>query len=107
MLGMTYDQNVDALYIRLTDSPVARTDQIDPGTLVDLDDSGSLVGVEVLRPSRIWPLREVLTRFEIAAEDRALLEAFFGRAGMTHLVPFAPADQDIVAAQVDTELLSA
>jgi uncharacterized protein YuzE len=108
MVGMTYDNDGDALYIRFTDETVSRTVEVDSGTLVDLDDSGELIGVEVLRPARAWPLQEVLTRFPAPAEDRALLEALFLRAhGAPRLALFSPAGQDIVATEVEAEVLSA
>ncbi len=62
-MEMTYDQSVDALYIRLAgDQPVARSEQIDAGTLVDLDRFGHVLGIEVLHPARDWPLDEIITK---------------------------------------------
>jgi len=75
MLRMTYDQDADALYLRFRDGQVARTTQLDSGTLADLDAAGNLIGVEVIRPSRLWPLQEVLERFSLADDDRAMLKA--------------------------------
>lgn len=68
-----YDQRADALDIRLGDTLVARTEQIDPGTLVDLDEHGRIVSIEVIRPARRWPLDEILDRFEIAEVDAHVL----------------------------------
>jgi uncharacterized protein YuzE len=36
MLRTEYDQEADALYLTITDEPVARTEEVDPGTLVPL-----------------------------------------------------------------------
>ena len=55
-MKVTYDQQADALYIEVDDTPVARTLHIDRGTLVDLDSQGHLIGVELIRPARPWPL---------------------------------------------------
>jgi uncharacterized protein YuzE len=73
----TYDLSVDALYLRVSDAPVARTVDLDPGTLADLGESGALVGVEVLRPGRTWPLAELLRRYDLTDEDEAVLRAMF------------------------------
>jgi uncharacterized protein YuzE len=63
-MKVEYDQQADALYITLAElAEVARTVQIDPGTLVDLDGRGWLIGVEILRAARPWPLDEILSRF--------------------------------------------
>ena len=40
----SYDNDADALYIAITDSPIARTRRFDKGTIVDLDESGQVVG---------------------------------------------------------------
>lgn len=40
------DADVNALYIRLTDRPVARTVEIEEMVLLDLDNRGEPVGVE-------------------------------------------------------------
>jgi uncharacterized protein YuzE len=84
-MRVEYDQQADALYIMLAErAEVARTVQIDPGTLVDLDDRGCLIGVEVIRPARPWPLDEILSRFPIDGVDERLLrlcERATGAAG--------------------------
>ena len=77
MIRQTYDLDANALYIAVTDQKVARTAEVDTGTLVDLDAAGSIVGIEVISPDRCWPLDEILTRFSVATEDAELLRAYF------------------------------
>jgi uncharacterized protein YuzE len=78
---LTYDNESDALYVSLRDGvSVARTEQIDPGTLVDVDRSGEIVGIEVLRPARAWPLDEVVSRFHVSDHDALLLRSVFERS---------------------------
>jgi uncharacterized protein YuzE len=64
-----YDESVRALYITLTDRPVARTvEALEDRVYVDLDDRNDIVGVEVLGvPSAI--LSELLPEIERILED--------------------------------------
>jgi len=47
-MSATYDPAVRAHYIRLCDTDVARTIELGPGVMVDVDEGGYPVGVEVL-----------------------------------------------------------
>jgi uncharacterized protein YuzE len=77
---LTYDARASALYIRLAAGKVARTPQIDEGTLVDLDADGRLLGIEVLRPGSAWPLAEILRRWEVSDGDAAMLMVAYPNA---------------------------
>ncbi len=77
MISQSYDLDAGALYIELAGREVARTVQVDPGTLVDLDQAGAVVGIEVIQPERSWPLEEILSRFAVAQQDARELRAFF------------------------------
>jgi uncharacterized protein YuzE len=57
-MQMTYDDLADAMYIRLTSGGVSRTKQINPNFMLDLDENGDVIGIEVLnvRKSGINPL---------------------------------------------------
>lgn len=52
----TYDEQADALYIVVQEGLVARSIEIDEMTLVDVDDQGQALGIEMLAPARAWPL---------------------------------------------------
>lgn len=80
MIRQSYDLDANALYVTVTDLPVARTTEIDPGTLVDLDANDAIVGIEVIAPERCWPIGEILSRFGIASQDAVLLKAYFPSA---------------------------
>lgn len=41
------DRHVSASYITLTDNPIVETKQPHPSVLLDVDESGDLVGVEI------------------------------------------------------------
>jgi uncharacterized protein YuzE len=48
---ITYDREVDALYIQLTETKPDRGMDIEEGVTVDLDAQGHLVGIEILDAS--------------------------------------------------------
>jgi uncharacterized protein YuzE len=85
-----YDQDADALYVALLDEdePVSRSVELDEGTLVDLDRFGHVIGIEVIRPARSWPLDEVLSRFSVNDSDRRALVALFDLNGEDRRFPF-------------------
>ena len=84
----TYDNDADALYIGISDGPVTRTQQIDEGTLVDLDASGHVLGIEVLRPARNWPLEQIKASFELGEDNAASLDALWNQTPRRYY-PFA------------------
>ncbi len=87
-MRLTYDQDSDALYVRLIDGErVSRTEQVDGGTLVDLDRRGRVLGIEVVKPARPWPLADVVERFDVP--DAGDLERFFGDPAHGSRYPFA------------------
>jgi uncharacterized protein YuzE len=78
MISQALDVRADALYIELVqDAASARTEEIDPGTLVDLDARGRVIGIEVVHPARPWPLEEILERYDIDCGDERELRAYF------------------------------
>lgn len=87
MIRQSLDMQADALYITLTDEPVANTTEVDSGTLVDLDAAGRVVGIEVIRPNRPWPLDEILARFDLTASQKRELRAYFPAAPQTSVPP--------------------
>ncbi len=84
MVEIRYDREADALYVTLArDVTVARTDQVDDRTLVDVDASGRPVGIEIIGPSRGWVLGEILERYPLADDDVATLQQVFGSPTVT------------------------
>lgn len=77
MIYQDYDLDADALYVRLSSGTVASTVEVDSGTLADLDHDGALVGIEIIRPHRIWPLDEIITRFGVSGLAERELRAYF------------------------------
>ncbi len=46
-----YDKDIDVINIKLTDGIIAESDEEKPGIILDYDDSGNIVGIEVLNAS--------------------------------------------------------
>lgn len=46
-----YNKEVDAIYIRFSDAKVAESDEEKPGIILDYDESGNIIGIEVLNAS--------------------------------------------------------
>ncbi len=51
-MKVIYDQAADTLTIILTENPVAESDEDKPGTILDYDDKGNLVSLEIMDASR-------------------------------------------------------
>jgi uncharacterized protein YuzE len=50
------DRESDALYLRLDETPIVESEEVEPGVVLDFDEDGRLVGIEVLGLStRIGP----------------------------------------------------
>jgi len=59
---LRYDRSVDALYIKLKEDRVAESDEVAPGIIVDYNDRGEVVGIEVLPFSkRDVDIRKLIT----------------------------------------------
>lgn len=76
-MRLKYDLNVGALYIRLNDQAVARTQDIDDNTSVDLDGAGNVIGIEIISIAHRWALSDILRDYNIPAADVAQLRAYF------------------------------
>lgn len=51
-IRISYDRVADALYIKLRDDKIVDSDEAAPGIIVDFNDKGEVVGIEVLEFSR-------------------------------------------------------
>lgn len=52
MLQWTHDADTGALYVRRNDAPIVESEQIKPGIVLDYDEAGNVVGIEVLSASK-------------------------------------------------------
>ena len=51
-MRVKYDQEVDVLTIRFSDTPVEESDENKPGVILDYDKTGRIVGIEILNASK-------------------------------------------------------
>ncbi len=66
-MRVRFDEQADALYIRLDETPVEESVELSPGLIIDYDADNRVVGIEMLRVRETLPtaqLRQI--QFEIA-----------------------------------------
>ena len=68
-MKIEYDKQVDALYIRIQEKHVARTQEISDGVNVDFDREGRLIGLEVLGAAQHYSLADI---FNLSTENLIL-----------------------------------
>jgi uncharacterized protein YuzE len=65
MMRVVFDEQADAIYVRLDETLIAESEEVRPGVVLDFDDRQQVVGIEILgvngRISR-ESLREVHVR---------------------------------------------
>ncbi|MCY4369835.1 MAG: DUF2283 domain-containing protein [bacterium] len=72
-MRVCHDLAADALYIRFRHSQDVKTHFIDAGTLVDADSEGTVLGIEILKPKREWPIKRILKEFDLTEDQQRLL----------------------------------
>jgi uncharacterized protein YuzE len=102
---LNYDKTANALEILFEGGGiVARTIQFDAGTLVDIDEQGAIVTIEVIRPARRWPLEEILADFTVDDTEAEILRALWRQLGT---LPFAEQSEVGAAATTGDEFVLA
>jgi uncharacterized protein YuzE len=79
-MRMSYDPAADAMYLYLTErSPgtpdVARTEEVAPGVMLDLDVENRVIGIEILSVSQLPGVRPMQMVFEILTSSDAAAAA--------------------------------
>lgn len=54
-MNFYYDKDADAVYFRFKVGKYAESDEVADGILVDYDDGGRIIGIEVLEASQRFP----------------------------------------------------
>ncbi|MCO6048571.1 DUF2283 domain-containing protein [Mesorhizobium sp. RP14(2022)] len=52
MFKLEYDPNADAAYLRFSRETIIDSEEVSPGIVLDFDEAGLLVGMEVLDATR-------------------------------------------------------
>jgi uncharacterized protein YuzE len=60
-MKLNYYSDTDSLYIELSERPSSDTREIAPGVLLDFDEHGRLVGIDVDQASRLTDLSKLET----------------------------------------------
>jgi uncharacterized protein YuzE len=68
-MKIEYDKEGDALYIRIQEKDVARTQEVSDGVNLDFDGDGRLIGLEVLDASKRYPSSDI---FNLSTENLIL-----------------------------------
>ncbi len=62
-----FDEKADALYLRLDDSKIIESQEVQPGIVLDFNEHNQVVGIEILRVKSRVPLANLKQmQFEIA-----------------------------------------
>ena len=67
-MKIEYDNEVDALYIRIQEKEVYRTREVEDGVNVDLDEKGAVIGLEIIGATERYDRKDL---FNIATENLA------------------------------------
>lgn len=67
-MRIEYDNDVDALYIRIQDKEIFRTQEVEEGVNVDLDEKGAVIGLEIIGAVERYDRKDI---FNIATENLA------------------------------------
>ena len=66
-MKLTIDKESDALYFRIDETPIAESEEVEPGIILDFNSDGKVVGVEMLGLSaRIKPEQLNILQYQTA-----------------------------------------
>ena len=62
-----FDEKADALYLRLDESKIVESEEVQPGIVLDYNEENQVVGIEILRVKSRVPLANLKQmQFEVA-----------------------------------------
>ncbi len=67
-MKINYHKKEDALYMRFNDAPIAESDEVREGVILDLDEHQKIVGLEVLDVSKRFPRQFAAMMFKKETE---------------------------------------
>ena len=64
-MRLKIDKESDALYLRLDETAIVESEEVQPGVILDYDQNGFVVGIEILALSaRVQPEKLRILQFE-------------------------------------------
>jgi len=60
-MRLKVDLENDALYFRLSEAPIGESEEVSPGIILDYNESGSVVGIEILGIKERFSIEELST----------------------------------------------
>jgi uncharacterized protein YuzE len=69
-MRMHYSQDADAIYIRLKEDKIHNTDAVTEDIIMDFDDRGNVIGIEILSASEKADVRELI----VQSFDRVMID---------------------------------
>lgn len=54
-----FDEEADAIYLRLDDSPITESEEVHPGIVLDFNAANQVVGIEILKVKGRVPLESL------------------------------------------------
>lgn len=58
-MRLKVDEQADALYLSLSETPASRSEEVSPGVIIDYDDHDHVVGIEMLYLSKRAPAIDI------------------------------------------------
>jgi uncharacterized protein YuzE len=101
MIELSVDTNLGAAYIELTDEEIVETVELTPNVLVDIDATGTIVGVELLSLTAYLPIGDLERAFRFPPSVDAQLLSYirpsigagvaYQSSGQAHVSDLQPA----------------
>ncbi len=67
VMKVHYDEKSDAIYMRLDDSKIIDSQEVEPGIILDFNDKNKVVGIEILDVRQHAPMANLKQmQFEVA-----------------------------------------
>ena len=63
-MKFSYDETTDSLYIDLADRPSSDSKEVAPGVVIDLDENGQIVGIDIDHASHVVNLKKIETNIQ-------------------------------------------
>jgi uncharacterized protein YuzE len=59
-MRIEFDQEADALYVQIHEAYVAHIKEIEEGVIIDFDENGKVIGMEILDITKRFPLKDLV-----------------------------------------------